>query len=265
MRFRTVLVESFRMLRDDPRIFIPRLAMTLIWSVFWLYLVYLFDSSTTVTTDHIVYPAIFVFIMTPVELWVYNAYFFMVKQQHEHDDIQMQDAFQRGLFRLPQSITMFCLLGTMAAILGTPGAILFLYGLSMNLLAFQLVGLVISITAVLGVMLTAYFTPISVVLGEQSFFQNVKNGLTTSRDARHSVYLITLFSFTVLLLAGVARGSLQQIGIAGFLVGRLLASVESVYLLIVNPELFLQHEEQHEDAENEQISAEAEQEQTAIN
>ncbi len=258
MQFRQVLIRSFQLLRSEPRLFYPRIVMTLVWSAFWIYLAQLFVPmlqspadyvlNQQITLDQIVVLSVFVFIMTPAELWMYNAYFFMVKQRHVAGDIDMGDAFYRGLLRLPQSIVLFCLLGTMALIFGTPGAIMFMYGQVHNVFWFQATGVLLSIMAITSVMLTVYFTPISVVLGERSFWRNVKEGLIASDDERHGVYLITLFSFAILLLASVTRGSLQQIGIAGFLLGRLLASIESVYLLIVNPELFIQIEKNREDS-----------------
>lgn len=239
MSLRAVLRNSFQLLQDQPRIFIPRIIMTAIWSVFWIHLLRLLRHAGTVTLHDIAVVSVFVFVVTPIQIWVYNAYFIMVKQYHG-TGVVLRDAFRNGLQKLPQSLAVFSLLGTLALMLGIPGAVIFLYGTVAGQVLLQITGLLISVSAVAGVMITAYFAPVSVVIGENTFFQNVKQGIAASRQERGEVLLLTGFSIGTLLIANLLQGRLEHVGLLGFGVSRFLEAVVGVYLLLMNPELFLQ-------------------------
>lgn len=243
MQIRQVLVEAFQLLREEPRLFLPRIVMTFLWSFFWIYAAQIFRTAlapdTVVSLETVTVTSILAMILVPVQLAVYNAYFIMARQHETVKHINMHDAFYRGLLKLPESIAVFSLLGTMALILGMPGAMIFLYGIALQNGYVMMAGLVLSGTAVSAVMLLSYFTPVSVVLGEKSFLENIKEGVQVSRTERHAILVLTLLSFATLLLTFLVDGGLRQAGIVGFFLGRFVAAVLGVYLIIINPELFL--------------------------
>lgn len=238
MTLRQVLVNAFTFLRQHPKVFIPRLAMAVVWSVFWVAVVQMFQDPYSITLQHIFTLSVFTMLMAPLQIWVYNSYFVMVKQ-HRDDGPHLKEAFREGFKKLPQSIAVFALLGTMSLIFGMPGAILFLYGVMSDLVLLQLAGLGLSGAGIAGVLIISYFAPVSVVIGEQSFFENVKAGIIASHEERHEVVLLTGLSFATLLLASLLRGGWEYLGIIGFFGGRIVAAVIGVYILVVNPELFL--------------------------
>lgn len=246
MTLRTAVYNSFSLLRKHPRLFLPRLAMTLVWSGFWILLVRMLRDPYEVVLQDIFLLSATMLALVPFQIAVYNGYYVMVKQ-YRKDSIRMSAAFRQGLRKLPQSLAVFALLGTMSLVFGMPGAILFLYGTLSGAVILQVAGLGLSGVAVLGVMLIAYFAPISVVIGEGSFFENVKRGVNTSRQERREIAALTLLSFATLLLTQLLRGGFEYLGILGFFGGRFIAAVLSVYVLVVNPELFLQAESKNKD------------------
>lgn len=238
MTLQSVLTNAFSMMREHPRIFLPRLIMTAVWSIFWIAIVGLLQNPLSATLQDIFLLSIVATILTPLQIWVFNTYVVIVKQ-HNSDTIRLRTAFHDGMKKLPQGIAVFALLGTMMLVFGTPGAILFMYGTMQASLWLQAIGVLVSGGAVIGVVLLTYFAPVSAIIGEKSFFQNVKDGISTSREERQHVFFLTLLSFTSLLFTQTLQGGLEYLGLIGFFGGRFIAAIISVYVLIVNPELFL--------------------------
>lgn len=242
MAFGTVLLRALRLVRQHPLVFLPRILMTTVWSIYWLYIVQLLLHPATVTLHDITVVSTVTVVLSTMQIWLYTTYF-LIAQQYEHDRLDLADAFRTAAGKLPRSIAVFGLLGTVCLVLGTPGAIMYMYGQEIGYSLLQIGGIAWSIAAVFGVMVTAYFAPVAVVLGEYSFIKNLRNGIQASREDRREVVLATAFAFGALLLTTVVRGEFWEIGVAGFFLGRIIAAVMETYLLLINPELFLNRED----------------------
>lgn len=238
MAFGTVMLRAFRLVRQHPLVFLPRIAMTTVWSIYWVYIIRLLLNPATVTLRDITIVSAVTVVLSTLQIWLYTTYFLIAKQ-YEHDDLRLADAFREAAAKLPRSIAVFGLLGTVCLMLGTPGAVMYMYGQEMGYNLFQIGGIVWSLAAVFGVMVTAYFAPVAVVLGEYSFVKNLRNGIQASREDRREVVLATAFAFGALLFTSVLRGEFWELGILGFFLGRVVAAVTETYLLLINPELFL--------------------------
>lgn len=238
MSLQQVLVNAFTLLRQHPRVFIPRLVMTLVWSVFWVVIIGLLENPANATFRELGIVSLFFLMMLPFQIWVYNAYFLMVKQYRE-DDFALVAAFKQAIWKLPHGMAAFALIVATAIALSLPGITALIYGTVTRLPFMQALGVLMIIVAVVGVLIFSFFAPASVVLGEQSFAQNLKNGVLAAHRERREVVLITVVSFGLLFLTQLAHSRLAFLGIVGFVLGRLIAAVVSVYFLLVNPELFL--------------------------
>lgn len=238
MGLRNVLVDSFSLLRDQPLLFLPKLVVTLIWSLYWIMLLKMVVNPASITLQSVALLLIALLVTLPVRIWVMNMYFFIV-QQHEHDGIDMSRAARDGFYRIPAGLAAFLSILIVSTTALLPGALLTAYGIAVDSVMIAIIGFLIGIVTLLIVFAFAYFVPASVVIGDRSFFQNMRTGLQTSTQNRKTVFLVTIISFILLIVTLAMGGTLSDIGIAGFIVSRLIKSVLSVYNLIINPELLL--------------------------
>lgn len=240
MSLRTVLADAFTMLRERPVLFLPRLAMTLVWSVFWLVLVRgLLDPVFFLQhPERVLILLGFFLVFAPVQVLVYNLYFIAVRQ-HSDGDIDLWTAAREGFWKLPQGIGAFLVMGMLVGVTSLPGTALIVLGVYQARLLLVGVGALLIAAAVIVVAVVFFFAPAAAVIGEESFLTNLRHGLHASREGRRDVFLITVGSFVLLIGTNAVQGALETAGIVGFFIGRLVAAVIGVYVLIVNPDLFL--------------------------
>ncbi len=218
---------------------LPRIVMSLIWSIFWIGAVSLLQNPAQVTLNQFLTVTTVYLILTPIQIWVYNGYFIMVQQFNE-EQLDLRAASKSGFRKIPQGLAAFLLIAATATAAGLPGLIIMMYGTVLQHLLLQVVGGILVLGAVITVIILSFFAPASVVIGHQSFVQNVKHGVYAAHRKRSAVTLITAFSFATLLLTQFLHSGLEYVGMIGFVIGRLVAAVIGVYILVVNPKLFLQ-------------------------
>lgn len=238
MTLRTVLQDAFELLRERPLLFVPRLVMTGLWSVFWVMLFDQLQMLPMFSLERLLMLAVFAVVATPAQVIVFNMYFIVV-QQYEDGYIDLIEALKKGSYRLPQGMAAFGVIGLVIAVLAIPGILIAMYGLFAQILVLAVLGVLLSGLATMSGLVLTYFAPVSAVIGEKSWWKNIRNGITASRNDRRAVTLITLFSFGTLIITSLLQGVLEQIGIVGFFLGRGIGAVIGVYLLLVNPERYL--------------------------
>lgn len=241
-----VLRDAFELLREKPILFVPRLILTGIWSIVWLELADMLGGGLPTMHDALGI-LVFSLALAPIQIWVYNSYIVMVKQ-HRNEGIDMRSGFKAGFHRLPEGIAAYFLTALVLAVALLPGIILVTFGIVQMHLGYLAFGSLLLITTFVAVSTAFYFTPAVVVLGEESFMQNVRNSLHISQSTRTDVLGIVLFTFALLIATTATRGAFETIGLAGFLFGRFISATVSLYLLIVNPEFLLELQEQKETA-----------------
>lgn len=238
MRLRTILWEAFEMLREQPILFLPRIASSLVWSGFWIWLVGAVQNPLAFTPGFLQRVAVFLLIMTPIQVWVYNTYFVVV-EQYQEDAVSIRAALHDGFYRLPEGMAALLIPAVVAAVAAAPGVYLAALGLVTGDIVLQVVGVVFALAVLLLTGIYFYFTPVAVVLGEESFRSNFRDGLTASRENRGLVIGVALLSIGILGLTTVLEGGARTAGVAGFVAARLVHAVVSVYILVVNPDLYL--------------------------
>lgn len=238
MRLRTILWDAFEMLRARPTLFLPRIASSLVWSGFWIWLVGAVQTPLVFTSGFFYRVGVFLLIMTPIQVWVYNAYFVVV-EQYRDGTVSIGTALHDGLYRLPEGMAALLIPAVVAGVAAAPGVYLTVLGLVSGDIVLQLLGTVFALAVLLLTGIYFYFTPVAVVLGEASFRTNFRDGLTASRENRGIVVGLTVLSVAILGLTTVLEGGARTAGIAGFVAARLVHAVVSVYILVVNPDLYL--------------------------
>lgn len=242
MGFRQILSSSFQLLIERPLLFLPKLLDAVVWSWFWLTAAHGLTDPSSLTVPELQTMLLFLLIMLPIQIWLYNGYFIIVRQYHT-DSIDMIQAFREGLIKLPEGFGAFILPFLIGTVLALPGTLLFIAGVAGGDPMLQAAGLILASLAVIGTGILFYFAPVSVILGDRGFLDEFMRGYRTSQENRHEVLLITLLSFGLLGLTTVLEGRLEQIGVAGFVAGRLVSSVINLYVLLINPVFLLEVEE----------------------
>jgi hypothetical protein len=242
MDLRGILISSIRMLQERPVLFLPKIVDAIIWSFFWLTAADGITNPASLTPQRLQFMLVFLIAMIPIQVWIYNSYFIIVRQHHE-GDIDMVEAFREGIGKLPEGIGAFLIPFVIGSVLAVPGTILFTLGIMTGDIVFQAVGAVLAGIAVLGTGIAFYLSPVSVVLGEGSFRSEFSRGFRSSQKHRREVTIIAVLSVLLLAVTTVLEGRLEQIGTIGFILGRIGGSVINLYLLLVNPTLLLASEE----------------------
>ncbi len=238
MDLRGILVSSFRMLRDRPILFLPKIIDAIIWSAFWLTAADGITDPTALTPQHLQFMGLFLIAMIPIQVWIYNSYFIIVRQHHE-SEIDMVAAFREGIEKLPEGIGAFLIPFVLGTLLAIPGTVLFILGIVTGDILIQAAGAVLATIAVLGTGIAFYLSPVSVILGDTGFRSEFARGFRSSQDHRREVTIIAVVSVLLLGMTAALEGRLEQVGTIGFVIGRIVGSVINLYLLLVNPTLLL--------------------------
>lgn len=242
MSLQEVLHDSFALLREEPVVFVPKLVSSAVGAMFWLYLLQGLSDPTQVTIDQLRNMALFFLILIPFDTWIYNSYFVIV-QQYTDDEVRMLEALRTGLGRLPKGLFAMLVPVILSTVMALPAFVMISAGLVYGNTLLLGTGLVLASIVVIGTSIVFYLAPAAVVLGS-STLDDFRKGIRHSIGARREVALLTLLSFGLLAVAFVAEGALGRLGEVGFVAGRLVSGVVTVYLLVVNPELFLSLEQE---------------------
>lgn len=233
-----VLTAAATLLRTRPVLFLPRLALTAVTSIFWLLLI---DAVRTPRPEAMLLLLVLFLATVPFQVWIFNAYIFIVRQYHE-DTINLRAAFHAATTKLVEGTAAALLIMAAGILVMLPVSAVLVYGLATTNLTAIVIAAVLLLTAIFLIAVHAYFVPVTVVLGTRSFSSNLWHGVSSSREHRRPVTLLAFVSFTILAATLLVEGWMQQIGIIGFLTGRFMTAVVSVYLMILNPELYLEHQ-----------------------
>ena len=228
----TVLKESFEMLFEKPKLFVPRLFSA---SVSSLMIIGWFTGFLTTTQFLASFPIVAVIgAFTPV---IVSS---MVEEKEEKNALKKAFTDSLQLWKQVLGLTLLTMflafLNSLPLSLGL--IITYITGNSLYLFA----GGLISLLILLGISFGLYFVPISLVK-DRELFVGLQNAFSTSNRNRREVFTLTLFSLAILLASSTVTGRLRDIGFTVFFLGRMVSSVVGTYLLIVSPHFYLSQEE----------------------
>lgn len=237
MALRSVLRDSFTLLREEPVVFLPKLVSSLVGAIFWLYLLAGLTDPTQVSPERVRNLLIYTSVLIPFDTWIYNSYFIIVRQ-HQAGEVRMLEALKDGFRRLPQGLVALVVPLVLSTLVALPGIIGISVGLVTGNGLLLAGGLAWATLTTIVTTVVFYFSPAAVVLGD-SLVSDFREGISRSLGARREVLAMTLLSVGLLAVAFLAEGALGRLGQIGFVLGRMASGVVTVYLIVVNPELFL--------------------------
>ena len=224
-----VLQESFRLLLQEPKLFVPRLISTALSSIWLLALVSgeINALHALISLPVIGFLGVFVSVMVAA----------MVKRRNS-DRILMNSFLETISYKrsLVIAAIFFVLTGFVISI---PLSVsLYIYLTTGNLFVLGLGGL-LTLLMLLVIGFVSYFLPIS-LYEKEGFLSGFKSSISTSSENAFDVSVLTVFSFVMLGVAALAGNSLEVFGAAGFLFGRMVSSVVSTYFFVVSPRYYLE-------------------------
>lgn len=227
MGLASILRKSMHELRERPVYFIPRLVSTSISTAWFLYMVQSLDTGIYLVTAPLI---IFIGIFVPV----------MVAYMVENN-AGLIDGFQATLGQSDKvlgSTLAFFLAGAVSAIPTVAGLLIFRATSSYTALV---LGLLISIAAVLVTGFASYFLPITLI--RNGVVDGFRESASFSSRNRREVTALIVFSFLLFGISAASSGAMQTLGTIGFILGRLTSAVVGTYLIIVSPKYYLEKEE----------------------
>lgn len=235
MKLYKILVESFEMLKDEPRFFVPRLVST---SISTLWFVLFFERYMAGLLAQQLSNAEIAFYFVSGPLIVFLGVFVSVMLARMVDKgPELKNAFTYtigALGRLFKVTSVLMVAGFLVSLPMTAGIVFYpLIGLTGFLMA--------SVASILLLILTAfaiYFLPIAIV-ESKDLRSSLVNSVRASRKNSWEVSAMLILSIILLALAGIAQGTIQTLGYIGFALSRLISAVTTTYLFIVSPNMYL--------------------------
>lgn len=229
MQLTGVLKESLAMLRQKPRLFLPRFISTGISTVWFLGF---FESLGNpfmyiLTMPFIVLLGVFVSMMLAD----------MVKIRDEPGFLKKSFMSTVGRWKKLAGTTMFFL--ATSFVMSLPASLGFI-AFSYTGNPIWLLGVAVSFLAVILLSFVVYFLPISLVEKTgivESFTDSARTSFQNSRE----VTFLLLISLGLLGIATVSQGALEGLGYAGFVASRLLSAVMTTYLFVVSPAYYMKN------------------------
>ncbi|MFB6241238.1 MAG: hypothetical protein ABEJ36_00350 [Candidatus Nanosalina sp.] len=236
MNLRKILVESFRMLLDRPKLFVPKLVSTSISTLWILSLGLNFSNPASVTRE----AAIFYLASAPLMILLGVTVSVMLAKMVQ-DEPHLRKSFLDTLRKWRS------LLGVTTGILlaGVGIYIPSILGFSLYVLTgtftFLIAGAAVSFLLMLLVSYSIFFLPISLV-ESSGLGESIREAVGASRRNSREVTLLLMMSFVLLGVAFTMQGTLQKLGILGFILSRLTSAVTTTYLFVVSPNMYLNEE-----------------------
>lgn len=235
MTLRQVLKESFEMLKNQPKFFIPRLFSTTI-STAWFILVFDNYLSKLTSMSYSVPEMVFYLISGPLIVFMGVAVSIMLARMVDEGP-ELKSSFYYTLGRMKTVLIVtwgMMSLGVMMALPLTLGIVLYPV-LGIAVLAGSAA---LTVLMMVGVFYLLYFLPITLV-ENTGVIDSIKDSISSSRENRKEVSIMLLFSFALLGIAGLAQGALEFLGYLAFAASRFISVIVTTYLFVVSPKLYL--------------------------
>lgn len=255
MNIINVLLDSLKLLKRRPQLFLPKMTSALISSAWIIVLFNMLQSRQlqqllnyyTVTTPLIILLGVFVPLMTAE----------MIRDRDRKNLLKF--SFMKTLENWKKVIGVTFLMFMILFATSMP-AIIGMIGMQLTgTLSLGVLGIAVSFLMIIGLSFLIYFLPIS-VLSENSLIEGVQSSMNTSMKNRREVAVLMVFSFGLFLIAFASQGATRNLGFAAFIFGRLLSATVTTYTFVISPNYYLKEKEarkSEEKAEKEKDNKEA--------
>ncbi len=256
MRTLRVLAEALALLRAEPKLFVPRIATTFIYTAFLLFLsrvlyevALMLQRGEVQGVRHLALPVVASLpALLAVDMLTYGMYASLA-EQYRRGEVSLILALRQALSRWKS------LLAIGVAALLFVGCIFVVSSLSLagfvytRSVLFALLTLLISLLGVVAFALLFFFAVPVAVLEGKGFLAAMERSasLGTRRSgevvAINLIFMLLIFITMLIGMATQFRGKAFAAGVALFLAGRLVQAVVYTYMSVVAPTAYLLEEE----------------------
>lgn len=233
-----VLEDSLVLLRQRPQLFVPKITSALI-SSYWI--IYLF----TLVEQAKLQELVLIYLLTVPLITLLGVYVPVLTAEmirnRDRENILRESIVRSGSYwKEIVSATFFLL--SLLVLTSMPASLGILAFFRFGEFLFGVIGIAISVTAILIMGFAIYFLPISLIT-QDGLLSGIKDSASTSYQNRNEVLLLMLFSFTLFGLAFTAQGLLRDLGLLAFILGRVLSATVTTYTFVVSPNYYLKQKE----------------------
>ena len=246
----SLLKGAFTELLRDPKLFIPKFISVTIFIPPYLAL-------AQITAELARNPAsaaglvgqantltLIVLLMAPIWIFIDSMYPVLVQQRAEKGKLEFVAAAKHVLVRFLKIFLAFFAILVLFFVVNIPFTLLISLGMVTQMLPVVAVGIIGAVAVMFAGGILLYFVPTTIILERTGIVNAFKAGFSLSRQNFSLVFWLTLFSFAVLFLGFYAEGAFQGLGTIGFIIGRYVGGIVTVYLYVVNPSAYLELKEE---------------------
>ena len=224
-----IMEESFQLLRNKPGLFLPKIFSTFVGALWFIGLIESLGSRMAYVAS---YPVMI--LLSVAVAYLVSA---LVKQEKEEGRISYKQGFRSMWSEKFQIILATLTLTLIILFISLPLTLGFLsYMLNFNALHL-FIGAFTSFSLSIIFAIAIYFLPATLVSEKNVLASFVKSAHSANRH-RKDVFLLTFFSFVLLLIASVSSDAGRTLGYAGFLAGRFISAIFSTYIYVVSPKYY---------------------------
>lgn len=225
-----VLTDSFRLLREEPRFFVPKLVSTFLGAI-WA--IGLFSRTGP----------LYIYALTGLPLAALALFVsVMLASMVENRDSEsvLRHGFRGALDRWREILLSFLGFLLVGIIMYVPFAAGFAsYYLTGELLPLA-AGIFLSLLMIVAFSFLSYFFPVS-LLEKGAVLEGFRDSASTSLGNSREVIPLTLLSFALLAVAAVTPDAgMAALGYTGFFVMRIVSGVVTTYIFVVSPNYYFQ-------------------------
>lgn len=237
MSLRQTLVESFQMLIDQPKMFVPRFISTSISTLWILSFPGLYSGSIySINMSTLAYYGASMPLIALLGVFVSVMLAEMVS-----DRALLKKSFMQTLSRWETILTVSLGMVFSTVLLYLPTAIGGVLALTTGQFLFVIIGSVLSLFLMLVFSFAIFFLPISITR-ENGLIDSFSESFDASKRNSKEVSLLMLLSLFLLGIAFSMQGVFESIGVLGFVISRFVSAVATTYLFVVSPKMYLVEE-----------------------
>ncbi len=242
MGFISILKGAFTELFRNPVLFIPKMISVTIWILPYLYLLQQarFDLAAARVSWGTLSATALIFLISPVWLLIDSMYPVLVEQQRKKKRLDFRAALDHVLGKFLKLFGLFLILLIAMTAVSTPFTMLIAFGYVYAFLPALLLG-ILGIAAIIFIGgIALYFVPTALILEKIGIAESLKAGFRMSKQNFSLVFWLTMASFIFLALSFFLEGTMEALGVAGFIFGRYLGGIVTVYMYVVNPTAYFE-------------------------
>lgn len=255
MNIGSILIESLRLLRAKPKVFIPRLVTTTLYTVYTLYLMQLtVDMAAALSTPAIVFSFIPKFIpllaampiLYVMDIVSYAMYPMIVADYRENRPVSLSLALKRSIGAWRVILTLGIVIIVSVAFVSCFSGVAVAAAVLMHnflLLAFSAM---FALAMIILFIITVFFViPLAIVEGKgvkDSFRESFKLGIKyrVGLFKLNMIFIVVIAATTALALAEKYGSAVTAASVIAFIALRLITAVVYTYLSVTNPMAYLE-------------------------